>query len=93
MRRGISYSQDISVLIETTTWRQTVPEINAHPILTCRELHGSMVAVSESSRIATRAANRAQGCDWSQQRFSCEFLLLLADHVTREETFFFVQSQ
>lgn len=71
-------------------------EINAHPIVTCRELlelHGSMVAVSGSSRIAARAANRAQGCDWSQQRFSCEFRLLLADHVTREETYFFVQSQ
>lgn len=66
MWRGISYSQDISVLIETTSQRQTVPEINAHPILTCRELlelHGFKVAASGSSRIATRAVNRAQGCD------------------------------
>lgn len=36
MWRGSSYSQDISVLTETNTWRQTVLEINAHPILTCR---------------------------------------------------------
>lgn len=71
-------------------------ERNTHPSLTCKELselHGSMEAFSGSSRIATRAANRAQGYDWSQQRFSCEFLLLLADHVTREETCCFVQSQ
>lgn len=84
------------MLIETNTWRQTVLEINTQPILTCRELlelHGSMVAVSGGSRINTRAANRVQGCDWSQQRLSCEFLQLLADHATREETCFFVQSQ
>lgn len=49
LRRGTSYSQDILVLIETNTWRQTVLDINSGPILTCRELlelPGLVVAVS-----------------------------------------------